>query len=103
MMKKSNNMNKPTKPTTLEERSEREKDMKLIQLYRDKSKKETISLKLRDHVSTAHTIYPSFGVPVFFEYCLHNPYEQEHCFTIDIQDREIQLGQHSFHSYLLVE
>lgn len=54
-----------------------------------RDKKDLITVKLKENFARIHKIYPSFGVPVFFEYVFHNPYNEEHVFTISTEDPEL--------------
>eukprot|EP00727_Mastigamoeba_balamuthi_P007182 m51a1_g3084 putative nephrocystin-4 isoform x4 (1349) ;mRNA; r:57935-63195 len=81
-----------TADTALEAaKRQRERELRVVQVYRDKRKPDVVSAKLREYVTTTHTIYPSFGVPCFFEYAFKNPYPTEHCFSISVSDPELSL------------
>ncbi|XP_071477483.1 nephrocystin-4-like, partial [Diadema antillarum] len=66
-----------------EEKVQRMRDLKTIELYRERSKKEGILNMLQSVITTEHTINPSFGRAEFFEFVLKNPYNASH--TISIQ------------------
>ncbi|XP_063965441.1 nephrocystin-4-like isoform X1 [Lytechinus pictus] len=66
-----------------EEKTQRIRDLKTIELYRERSKKEGIMNMLQSVITTEHTINPAFGRAEFFEFVLKNPYNAAH--TISIQ------------------
>ena len=47
-----------------------------------------IGIKLSQYLTTNYVIQPSFATPLFFEYQFKNPYSEDHCFTIIINDPE---------------
>eukprot|EP00057_Strongylocentrotus_purpuratus_P013382 XP_011667856.1 PREDICTED: nephrocystin-4 [Strongylocentrotus purpuratus] len=66
-----------------EEKTQRIRDLKTIELYRERSKKDGIMSMLQSVITTEHTINPAFGRAEFFEFVLKNPYNASH--TISIQ------------------
>ncbi len=61
-----------------------------LYIYMSRYKRDTITTKLKSFLTHIHKIYPSFGVPIFFEYCFRNPYPQDHCFSINFDDTELR-------------
>lgn len=59
--------------------------------YRQKWKKEGIMELLSRNITTTHTIYPSFGQAVFFEFVLKNPYASESTVIVQCDDNELML------------
>ncbi|XP_070560469.1 nephrocystin-4-like isoform X2 [Ptychodera flava] len=74
-----------------EEKIQRSRDLKTIEVYRERSKKEGIFNMLQSAITTEHTIHPSFGHAEFFEFILKNPYNVEHTVSIQIDEPELQL------------
>ncbi|XP_048580949.1 nephrocystin-4 isoform X2 [Nematostella vectensis] len=72
-----------------EEKLQRARDLKTIQLYRDKNKREGIMSLLCANITTTHTIYPSFGAAEFFEFVIRNPYNTEQTISIQCDDKEL--------------
>jgi nephrocystin-4 len=74
-----------------EENVQRTRDLKTIELYRDRSKKEGILSMLQSAITTEHIIHPSFGHAEFFEYVLRNPYNVQHTVTVQWEDPELSI------------
>ncbi|KAJ7394786.1 Nephrocystin-4 [Desmophyllum pertusum] len=74
-----------------EEKLQRTRDLKTIQLYREKLRHEKILCSLAGNITTSHTIYPSFGTAEFFEFVLRNPYSTEQTITIHCDDNELKV------------
>ncbi|XP_046850073.1 nephrocystin-4-like isoform X2 [Xenia sp. Carnegie-2017] len=74
-----------------EEKVQRARDLKTVQMYRQKWKKEGIMELLSRNITTTHTIYPSFGQAVFFEFVLKNPYASESTVIVQCDDNELMV------------
>lgn len=74
-----------------EEKLQRTRDLKTIQLYREKLRHERILSSLAGNITTSHTIYPSFGRVEFFEFVLRNPYSTDQTVTIYCDDNELKV------------
>ncbi|XP_071945028.1 nephrocystin-4-like [Antedon mediterranea] len=74
-----------------EERIQRNRDLRTIELYRDRTKKENILNMLQSVITTEHTVHPSFGHAEFFEFVLKNPYNVDHTISIQIEDTELSV------------
>ncbi|PFX29929.1 Nephrocystin-4 [Stylophora pistillata] len=74
-----------------EEKLQRTRDLKTIQLYREKLRHEKILASLAGNITTSHTIYPSFGRAEFFEFVLRNPYSTDQTVTIHCDDNELKV------------
>lgn len=72
-----------------EEKLQRARDLKTIQLYRDKNKHEGILSLLAANITTNYTIYPSFGHAEFFEFSIKNPYDTDQTISIQCEDQEL--------------
>ncbi|CAF0840751.1 unnamed protein product [Brachionus calyciflorus] len=70
---------------------EREKDLKIMEFYRNQTKHDQIMNKLNEYITTEYSIYPNFGIVEFFEFVITNPYNEAQTITILIDDPEIQL------------
>jgi len=75
--------------TIRHEKDERNRDLKMIEMYRKQAKHDGILNMLNKAISSEHTIYPSMGFVEFFEFSLRNPYSVEHTITIDTDDPEL--------------
>nr|XP_006819889.1 PREDICTED: nephrocystin-4-like [Saccoglossus kowalevskii] len=74
-----------------EEKIQRARDLKTIEVYRERSKKEGIRSMLQSAITTEHTIHPSFGHAEFFEFILKNPYNVQHTVYIQCDDPDLQV------------
>ncbi|XP_022085519.1 nephrocystin-4-like isoform X2 [Acanthaster planci] len=74
-----------------EETLHRTRDLKTIELYRDRIKKDGILSMLQTAITTEHTIHPSFGDAEFWEYILRNPYNVQHTISIQWDDPELSI------------
>ncbi|XP_033104596.1 nephrocystin-4-like isoform X2 [Anneissia japonica] len=74
-----------------EERVQRNRDLKTIMMYRDRTKNENILNMLQSVITTEHTVHPSFGHAQFFEFVLKNPYNVEHTISIQSNDPELSV------------
>ncbi|XP_071840726.1 nephrocystin-4-like isoform X2 [Apostichopus japonicus] len=72
-----------------EEKVQRSRDLKTIEIQRSLSKKEGILLMLQSVITTQHTIHPTFAAAEYFEFELRNPYNVEHTIAIQWEDREL--------------
>eukprot|EP01107_Rhizomastix_libera_P010838 TRINITY_DN28184_c0_g1_i1.p1 TRINITY_DN28184_c0_g1~~TRINITY_DN28184_c0_g1_i1.p1 ORF type:complete len:1219 (-),score=373.79 TRINITY_DN28184_c0_g1_i1:93-3749(-) len=82
-------MGKESEIPSGDEKTERERELRVIQMFRDKTKPVTVTEKLRQYTTSTHSIYPSFGSPSFFEYAFSNPYNQEHLFELHVDDNDL--------------
>eukprot|EP01105_Mastigella_eilhardi_P024168 TRINITY_DN625_c0_g1_i1.p1 TRINITY_DN625_c0_g1~~TRINITY_DN625_c0_g1_i1.p1 ORF type:complete len:1449 (+),score=370.81 TRINITY_DN625_c0_g1_i1:17-4363(+) len=78
-------------PEMDESQREREQELQVIQSFRERRKPDVITHKLREYLTTAHTIYPSFGAPSFFEFAFTNPYDYDHAFSFASDDAELKI------------
>ncbi len=76
--------------TFKQEKEERARDLKTIEMYRNMSKKEGIMNMLNQAITVEHTIHPSLGAAEFFEFKFKNPYNVEHTMIIDVPDPELR-------------
>ena len=75
--------------TFRQEKEERSRDLKTIELYREQTKKEGILTMLNQAITTEHSLSPCMGSTEFFEFVLHNPYNVEHTVYLDVDDHEL--------------
>lgn len=73
------------------DKTERKRDYKTMDIYRNQTKRDGIINMLSTSITSDHTLFPSFGTAEFFEFVLKNPFNQEHTFTIGIDDPELRL------------
>lgn len=71
-----------------EEKLQRTRDLKTIQLYREKLRHEKILALLAGNITTSHTVHPLFDRAEFFEFVLRNPYSTDQTVTIHCDDNE---------------
>ncbi|XP_068699711.1 nephrocystin-4-like [Montipora foliosa] len=74
-----------------EEKVQRTRDLKTIQLYRERLRHEKILSSLAGNITTSHTIYPCFGKAEFFEFVLRNPYSTDQNIAIHCEDKELRV------------
>ncbi|XP_051895558.1 nephrocystin-4 [Pristis pectinata] len=74
-----------------EERIQHERDLQLIEAYREQTKAETISKMLSQAISTQFTLYSTLGNAEFFEFTLKNPYNVQHTVTIECEHPELSV------------
>ncbi|KAJ3342983.1 Nephrocystin-4 [Kappamyces sp. JEL0680] len=72
-------------------RSEKQKDLETLEIYRERRKKKTIQDALREQITTRHPIDASFGQGYYFEFVLENPYQQDHNFEISWDDTDLRI------------
>ena len=82
------------------EKTERTRDFKTMDIYRNQTKRDGIINMLNTSITTDHTIFPSFGTAEFFEFVVKNPFNHEETVTIEINDPELQYGSLTF--YLMI-
>ena len=75
--------------TFRQEKEERSRDLRTIELYREQTKKEGILCMLNQAITTEHSLSPAMGSTEFFEFVLHNPYNVEHTVFLDVDDPEL--------------
>nr|KAJ3416726.1 Nephrocystin-4 [Polyrhizophydium stewartii] len=72
-------------------REERERDLKTIDVFRERRRHDKTVEILRREITTKHTIHPTFGQASFFEFVFSNPYSADATFRIVWQDQELRL------------
>ncbi|KAI8929906.1 hypothetical protein BC831DRAFT_441572 [Entophlyctis helioformis] len=72
-------------------REERERDLKTIDIFRERRRKDATLDMLRREMTTSHVIHPSFGQATYFEFHLTNPYHTDQTFRIAWHDQELRL------------
>lgn len=72
-----------------QEKQERARDLKTIEMYRSENKQEGIISMLNQAITTEHSIHPSLGSTEFFEFELKNPYNVEHTIIVECDDPEL--------------
>eukprot|EP00741_Cyanophora_paradoxa_P018009 tig00021036_g17390.t1 len=70
---------------------QRERNLRAIQNWRERRKKQVIQDMLMQSLTTVHTIYPSFGRTCFFEIAFVNPYPHDDCFIISFDDPDLRI------------
>ncbi|KAH9490048.1 Nephrocystin-4 [Bulinus truncatus] len=73
------------------EKTERARDYKTMDIYRNQTKHDGIINMLSTSITTEHVLFPSFGTVEFFEFVLRNPFNQEQTLIIEINDPELFL------------
>ncbi len=63
----------------------------LVNWYRQSQKKMLLQRVLSHSISATINLYPRFGVTLFFEYPIINPYSHEERFIIELNDPELRL------------
>ncbi|XP_072100875.1 nephrocystin-4 isoform X3 [Mobula birostris] len=74
-----------------EERIQHERDLLLIEAYREQTKAEAISKMLSQAITTQFTLYSTLGNAEFFEFTLKNPYNVQHTVTIECEHPELSV------------
>ncbi|XP_028394320.1 nephrocystin-4-like [Dendronephthya gigantea] len=74
-----------------EEKVQRARDLKTVQMYRQQCKKDGIMELLSRSITTNHTVHPCFGHAEFFEFVLKNPYASETSVIIQCDDNELMV------------
>jgi nephrocystin-4 len=74
---------------------QRNKDLRIIEFYRNETKHDQIINKLNEFITTEYAIYPNFGIVEFFEFVLTNPFNESQVITIIIEDPDIQVVTNS--------
>uniref|UniRef100_UPI00398E988F nephrocystin-4 isoform X2 n=1 Tax=Pristiophorus japonicus TaxID=55135 RepID=UPI00398E988F len=74
-----------------EEQIHHERDLQIIEAYRERIKPEIISKMLAQAITTQYTLYATLGNAEFFEYSLKNPYNVQHTVTIECDHPELSV------------
>ncbi|XP_072334584.1 nephrocystin-4 isoform X3 [Scyliorhinus torazame] len=74
-----------------EERIHHERDLQIVEAYRERIKTESISKMLSHAITTQYTLYATLGNAEFFEFCLKNPYSVQHTITIECEHPELSV------------
>ncbi|XP_060707897.1 nephrocystin-4 [Hemiscyllium ocellatum] len=77
--------------TKHEERKHHERDLQIINAYRERIKSESISRMLCQAITTQYTLYATLGNAEFFEFSLKNPYSVQHTITIECEHPELSV------------
>ncbi|XP_072442840.1 nephrocystin-4 isoform X9 [Chiloscyllium punctatum] len=77
--------------TKHEERKHHERDLQIINVYRERIKSESISRMLSQAITTQYTLYATLGNAEFFEFSLKNPYSVQHTITIECEHPELSV------------
>ncbi|XP_067873614.1 nephrocystin-4 isoform X2 [Heterodontus francisci] len=77
--------------TKHEERIHHERDLQIIEVYRERIKTESISRMLSQAITTQYTLYATLGNAEFFEFTLKNPYSVQHTITIECEHPELSV------------
>jgi hypothetical protein len=72
-------------------RQERQRDILLMDSYRDRKKMVNIHNSLREQITTRHTVRASFGKAYYFEFLFTNPYDRDQNFEIAWDDAELRV------------
>ncbi|KAL8622709.1 hypothetical protein ACOMHN_009343 [Nucella lapillus] len=73
-----------------QEKSDRMRDLKTMEIYRSHMKREGILTMLSNNISSEHTIFPSFATADFFEFVLRNPYNTQQLITLQWKDKDLK-------------
>uniref|UniRef100_UPI00358F3FD4 nephrocystin-4 n=1 Tax=Myxine glutinosa TaxID=7769 RepID=UPI00358F3FD4 len=73
------------------ERKQRERDLRLVEEFRERAKVDSISNLLRLALSTRHVVHASPGMAEFFEFALQNPHEMAHTVNVQSSDPELSV------------
>ena len=60
--------------------------LQVLKIYRNGQKASLVHTLLRQHITTTHHIYPSYGTSVFWELSLKNPYSHAERFRLECDD-----------------
>ncbi|XP_069775150.1 nephrocystin-4 [Narcine bancroftii] len=74
-----------------EEWIQHERDLQIIEAYREQTKAESISKMLSQAITTQFTLYSTLGNAEFFEFKLKNPYNVQHTVTIECEHSELSV------------
>jgi nephrocystin-4 len=72
-----------------QEKTERMRDLKTMEIYRQQTKQDGIRSMLSQNITTEHTIFPSFAHAEFFEFVLRNPFNTDVLITIQWNDKDL--------------
>jgi nephrocystin-4 len=70
---------------------ERDKDLKVMAMYRQQTKHDQIMNKLHNLITTEYAIYPNFGTVEFFEFIITNPFQEAQNISIIIDDPDLKV------------
>ncbi len=71
-------------------RNDRNRELKTIEIFRERKKKQTIQDILRAEITTRHTINAYFGQGHYFEFVFTNPYGHDEIFEITWENKDIR-------------
>ncbi|CAI9730878.1 Hypothetical predicted protein [Octopus vulgaris] len=71
--------------------NQRVRDLKMLELYRQQTKRECIMNMLNSSITKEHVIFPSFAVAEFFEFVLLNPSDLQEMVTIEYEDSDLSV------------
>ncbi|XP_078696197.1 nephrocystin-4-like isoform X1 [Branchiostoma floridae x Branchiostoma belcheri] len=74
-----------------EEKAQRNRDLRTVELYREQTKHDGITSMLSQVITTHYTVFPSLGTAEFFEFVLKNPYNVEHTITVDSDSPQLSI------------
>ncbi|XP_066296453.1 nephrocystin-4-like isoform X4 [Branchiostoma lanceolatum] len=74
-----------------EEKAQRNRDLRTVELYREQTKHDGITSMLSQVITTHYTVFPSLGTAEFFEFVLKNPYNVEHTITVDSDTPQLSI------------
>ncbi|KAK5666070.1 hypothetical protein QVD99_007683 [Batrachochytrium dendrobatidis] len=72
-------------------REERDRDLKTIDVYRERRRKGKTQEMLLKEITVSHTIHPTFAQATYLEFEFTNPYSTDHTFKISWQDKEFRV------------
>lgn len=73
-----------------EERIQHERDLQVIEAYREQLKAQSINKMLSLAITTQFTLYSTLGNAEFFEFTLKNPYSVQHTVTVECEHPELR-------------
>ncbi|XP_014785459.1 nephrocystin-4 isoform X1 [Octopus bimaculoides] len=71
--------------------NQRVRDLKMLELYRQQTKRECIMNMLNSSITKEHVIFPSFAAAEFFEFVLLNPSDVQEMVTIEYDDSDLSI------------
>lgn len=74
-----------------EERIQHERDLQVIEAYREQLKAQSINKMLSLAITTQFTLYSTLGNAEFFEFTLKNPYSVQHTVTVECEHPELSV------------
>ncbi|KAM6216885.1 nephrocystin-4 [Rhynchocyon petersi] len=72
-------------------RAQHQRDLRVIEAYRERTKAEGIAGLLSLAITTQHTLYATLGTAEFFEFALRNPHNMQHTVTVEIDTPELSV------------